>query len=86
MKTAARVLFTIAIVGLIAGPARAHTIAVRGGGLSTSLCEGGGIGSLSDWTSLEAEGELEDGDPAGTESILNNCKKGRRFRRPSDYW
>jgi hypothetical protein len=71
MRMAVRLLFMVAVVGLVAGPAQAHTIAVRDGGGSTPLC--GDSGLLGDWTSLEDEGELEDGDPAGTESILNNC-------------
>ena len=66
-----RLLVTLAMVGLVAGPVQAHTIAVRGGGTSTNLC--GDSGLLGDWTSLEDEGDSEDGDPGGTESILNNC-------------
>jgi hypothetical protein len=69
MKTATGVLLMFAMVGLVAGPAQAHTIAVRGGGGSTDLC--GDSGLLGDWTSLEAD---ED-DIEGEETILNNCNE-----------
>jgi len=69
-----RLLVTLAMVGLVAGPVQAHTIAVRDGGGSTNLCsDSEGDGLLDQWVSLEFELEGEDGDPAGTESISNNC-------------
>jgi hypothetical protein len=71
MGMAVRLLLMVAMVGLAAGPAQAHTIAVRGGGGSTNLC--GESGLLGDWVSLELEFEGGDGDPGGTESISNNC-------------
>ncbi len=57
----------------MAAPAQAHSIGIRDGGGSTNLC--GELGLLGDWVSLEAEGETfpDDGDPAGEESINNNC-------------
>lgn len=69
MGKTVRPLLTLAIVGLLAGPAGAHTIAVRGGGTSTDLCPNSEPGLIDVWTSLAAD----DDDPEGTESILNNC-------------
>jgi len=71
MRMPVRLLFMVAVVGLVAGPVQAHTIAVRGGGGSTDLC--GEFGLLGDWTSLAAEIEGGDGDAEGEETILNNC-------------
>ncbi len=52
MGTTVRLLLAFAMVGLVAGPAQAHTIGIRGGGGSTDLC---GDGLLGDWVSLAAE-------------------------------
>ena len=72
MGITVRLLLTLAMVGLVAGPAQAHMIGIRGGGGSTGLC-GGMLAtswtSLGNWESLEAD---ED-DAAGEESILNDC-------------
>jgi len=72
MGTTVRLLLTVAMLGLVAGPAQAHMIGIRSGGTSTGLCAGI-LGT--DWTSLEAEGDIfpEDNDAAGDESILNDC-------------
>ena len=67
MRITLRLLVTLAMVGLVAGQAQAHTIAVRGGGGSTDLC--GPFGLLGDWVSLDEDFD----DPEGRESILNNC-------------
>lgn len=73
MNIALRVTVMLALAGLVAAPAQAHTIGIRDGGGSTNLC--GELGLLGDWVSLAAEGETfpDDGDPAGEESINNNC-------------
>jgi PEP-CTERM motif len=71
MGTTVRLLSTLAFVGLVAGPAQAHTIGIRDGGGSTALCGSDLIGT---WLSLLAEVEEEGGDdPAGEESIVNDC-------------
>jgi len=73
MGTTVRLLLTLAMLGLAAGPAQAHMIGIRSGGTSTGLCTGGILGTS--WTSLEAEGDIfpDDNDAAGDESILNDC-------------
>jgi hypothetical protein len=73
MGTTVRLLLTVAMLGLVAGPAQAHMIGIRSGGASTGLCDGG---LQFTWTSLAEEGfdpPSLDGDDEGEESILNDC-------------
>ena len=51
MKIALRVLVMLALVGLVAAPAQAHTIGIRDGGTSTPVCDGTGD-PLAAWVPL----------------------------------